>query len=175
MGFFSAKVQFATNTERHRGSYSCISSKYLERLTVVCSIHYTLFYFISNAFFSTQHQCWLTFSWIVLQIWLRCCLIHILIILIQFFIFSIFLSMCRSIYFVSTWFIFFIYIPIVIIMNHIISLNQTHLFFAHFLDDYFLMITWMKKENKVQIAKVQPQCVAWLLGDFLPISAWFCL
>ena len=30
----------------------------------------------------------------------------------------------------------------------------------------------MKNVNNFQIAKVQPQCVAWHLLDFLPISVW---
>ena len=37
------------------------------------------------------------------------------------------------------------------------------------------MITWMKKVNNFQIAKVQPQGVASLLRDFLPFSTWCCL
>ena len=32
---------------------------------------------------------------------------------------------------------------------------------------------WLKKANNFQIAKVQPQSVAELLLNFLPISAWF--
>ena len=39
-----------------------------------------------------------------------------------------------------------------------------------FLDD-----KWMKKANNFQIAKIQPEGAAWLLLDFLPISAWRCL
>ena len=53
------------------------------------------------------------------------------------------------------WDLFFI------IIYHIISLKQTHLFFARFLEYLKLvlgwMITWMKKVNIFQIAKVQPE------------------
>ena len=39
----------------------------------------------------------------------------------------------------------------------------------------FWMIKWMMDMNNFQIAKVQPQGVAWQLLDFLPVSAWCCL
>ena len=34
------------------------------------------------------------------------------------------------------------------------------------------MITWMINVNNFQIAKVQSQCAAYHLLDFLPVSAW---
>ena len=58
-------------------------------------------------FFATQAQCCLTFSWIKLQMLLRCCLIHIPIIVMRHILY-LFLSMSRpkSIYVVSLWSIF---------------------------------------------------------------------
>ena len=49
--------------------------------------------------------------------------------------------------------------------------------FAHFLEYVllFLTITWINNVNNFQIAKVQPQGIAWHLLDFLSISAWCCL
>ena len=69
--------------------------------------------FISNAIFSTQPQCCLTFSRIELQV----------------------------------------------------------LVFCTFLKISHRMMTWMKKTNDFQIAKVWPQGVAQFLLDVLPISA----
>ena len=62
-------------------------------------------------------------------------------------------------------------------MNHIFSLKQTHLFFAHFLEYLKLILNDKvdEKANKFQIAKVQPQGVAYILLIFFLISAWCCL
>ena len=71
---------------------------------------------------------------------------------------------------------FFIFSLILIATNHIMSLNQTHLFFAHFLEYLLLFLDDnVKKVDNFQIAKVQPQGVAERLLDFLPISLWRCL
>ena len=70
---------------------------------------YTLFFYMQR-FFSTQPQCSLTSPWIELQMLLRCCLVHISIVLLNTFLFSIFVSMS----------------------SRIISWIQTHLFFCLF-------------------------------------------
>ena len=57
---------------------------------IFITVKYKLFY--NQRFFSTQSQCCLTLSWIELQMFLRCCLIHVTIIIL---IFSISLSMSR--------------------------------------------------------------------------------
>ena len=64
--------------------------KSLSFLTTHCSIkcaymRNTLFY--KQSYFSTQSKCWLTFLWIKLQMLLRCCLIHIIIIILRPFFF----------------------------------------------------------------------------------------
>ena len=58
---------------------------------------------VLSLFFSTYPQCCFTFSWIELQMLLRCCLIHITIIILRQFIFSTFVSMPwpGSTYFIS--------------------------------------------------------------------------
>ena len=73
--------------------------------------------------------------------------------------------------------IFFIFSLIFTVTNHITSLKQTPLSFCTFFrisPIIFWMITWMNKVNNFQMEKVQPQGVAQLLLDFLPISVWRC-
>ena len=67
------------------------------KLTKYCFLVAYMLFFISHArFFSTQPRCCLTFSWIELQMLLRCCLIHISInILRHFFIQTVFVSVSR--------------------------------------------------------------------------------
>ena len=60
---------------------------------------------------------------------------------------------------------------IFIVINHIITLKQTHLFFNYIfwnISYYFWILTWMRKANKFRIAKVQPSGFAKILVDFLP-------
>ena len=74
--------------------------------------------------------------------------------------------------------IFFIFSLVFTVTNHITSLKQTHLSFCTLFrisPIIFWMITWMNKVNNFQMEKVQPQGVAQLLLDFLPISVWRCL
>ena len=61
--------------------------------------------------------------------------------------------------------LFFIFIFIFIMINRTNTDTLVH----------FWMITWMKNVNNFQIGKVQPQSVAQLLLNFLPILAWLCL
>ena len=58
--------------------------------------------------------------------------------------------------------LFFIFSLISIVINHITSLKQTHLFFVHFLEIcFFWMIMWMKTaSNFRKIAQVQHEGVA---------------
>ena len=48
-------------------------------------------FFNKPRYFSTQPRCCLTFSWIGFQIWLRCSLIHISIIILRHFIYLLYL------------------------------------------------------------------------------------
>ena len=97
--------------------------------------NYTHF-FIRKAFFSTQLQCCLTFSWIQLQMLLSCCLIHISIIILRYVLYLLYLCLCLglSLFMFYLFDIFFIFSLIFIAINHITSLKQTHLFFVYFLE-----------------------------------------
>ena len=81
-------------------------------------------FFSKHRFLSIQLQCCLNFSWIELQMLLRCCLIrmkHKHHYLETLFIFTVFVTMSRprSICIVYMWY-FFIFIFIFIIINRII-------------------------------------------------------
>ena len=114
-------VQLSQNRPRH----ICLSSFF----------KYTLF--DEKRFFSTQLQCCLNFSRIELQMLLRCSLVH------HYpethFIFKIFVTMsrpmCRSIYFVLCD-LYFIFSLIFIVIIHITSSKQTHLFFFYIFQKY---------------------------------------
>ena len=63
-------------------------------------LYYTLFFYKQH-FFSTKSQCSLTFSWIELQMLLRCCLKDTSIIILRLFIFTIFVPVSRPRYIYS--------------------------------------------------------------------------
>ena len=121
-------------------------------------------FFIGNAFFSTQPQRCLSFSWIELQIVLRGCLIHVTIIMPRHILYLVYVCLCLGLglFVLYLYDLFFISSLIFIVINHINSFKQTCLFFVHFLEYLLLswMVTWMKKMNNFQIAKVQPQGAA---------------
>ena len=107
-------------------------------------------FFYGQRFFSTQPQCCLTFSWIELQMLLRCCLAYISIIRVKHFLYvpylcpGLDLSLFMS-YLCDQVFIF--------IMINRIYFIQTHLFLCLvFWMSYYL---WAKNVNNFQIAKVQ--------------------
>ena len=87
-------------------------------------------FFYKQRFFSTQPQCCLTFSWIELQTFLRCCLVHISIIILGHFLNLLYLCSCLDLglFILYLYDLFFIFIMI----NRIISWIQTHLFFCLF-------------------------------------------
>ena len=99
-----------------------------------------------HAFFICQPHCYSTLPWIELQMLLRYCLILGLGLFVSY--------LCDLFFFCSL---------ILVAINHIASFKQTYLFSEHFLEYcifyYFWMITWMKKGNIFQIAKIQPQGV----------------
>ena len=76
----------------------------------------------------------LNFSWIVLQMLLRCCLIHVIIIILRPILYlvyfypylglGLFMSYLRD--------LVFIFSLIFIAINHVKSLKQTHLLLVHF-------------------------------------------
>ena len=90
------------------------------------------FFSIKNAFFSTQSQCSLTCSWTEHQMLLRCYLIHINIIILRQILYSAYLCPCLDLGLFMLYLcdLFFILSLIFIVINHITSLKQTHLFFV---------------------------------------------
>ena len=89
---------------------------------------------------------------------LRCCLMHITIIITRHILYLVYLCSCLGLGLFMSYLcdLFFIFILILMVINNIISLKRTHLFFAHFFllfPTTFYMITWMKKVNNFQIAK----------------------
>ena len=86
-------------------------------------------------FFPTQAYCRLTFLWIKLQMFLRCCLIPITIIILYIlYLVNLCLFLDLGPFMSYLCDLFFMFSLNLIIINHLISLKQTHLFFAHFLD-----------------------------------------
>ena len=139
----------------------------MSKMILFAKIHASL----KATLFSTHPHCCLTLPWIELQMLLRCYLIHKRIIILRHFLLYLCLSLDLGLFMSYLCDLFFLFIMI----NRIISLIQTHLFFCLFFQNmsyYFWMITWMKNVNNFQIGKVQPQDVAWPLVYFLPISVW---
>ena len=104
--------------------FICENSWHLR--TLWFCVKYTLLY--NQSLLSTQPECCLTFSWIKLQMLLRCCLIRTCIILLRHFLYLLYLcpsldlGLCMS-YLCG---LFFIFISIFIMINRIISWKQTH-------------------------------------------------
>ena len=92
------------------------------------------FYKQRFSFFLSQPHCCLTFSWIELQMLLRCCLIHKSIIILRHFLYLLHLCTCLDLgLFMSCQcdlILFFIFILIKI--NRLILWTQRHLFFCLF-------------------------------------------
>ena len=95
-------------------------------------------FFYKPRFFSTQPQCCLTFLWIELQMLLRCCPIHINIIIMWHFLYLLYLYLFLNLgLFISHLCdLFLILIFIFITINRVISWIQTHLFFCLFFRMY---------------------------------------
>ena len=102
----------------------------------------------------------------------RCCLINITIITLRYILYLVYLcpSQGLGLFMLYLCDLFFSFSLIFNVINHTTLLNQTHLLFIYFqnISYYF----WMKKTNNVRIVKDQPQGVAQILLNFLPISAW---
>ena len=100
--------------------------------------------------FSTQPQCWLTFSWIELQMLLRC-LIHINYIIVRRSLYLLYLCPCQVLGLFMSWLcdLFFIFVFIFIMINRIISWIQNTCSFAYFLKNVlnFWMVRWMKVDQ----------------------------
>ena len=96
--------------------------------------------FCKQCFFSTQYQYYLTFSWIDLQMLLRCCLINTGVIILRHFLCLLYLYPCLGLCLFLTYLcnVFFIFVFNCIMINCIISWIQIHLFFCLFFRIYHI-------------------------------------
>ena len=99
-------------------------------------------FFISNAFFFNSASVLLTFSWIELQMLLRCCLIHVAIIILRHILYLVYLCPWLGLGQFMSYLCdqFFISSLIFIVINHATSFKQTYFFLVHFLEDLLLFL-----------------------------------
>ena len=73
---------------------------------------------------------------------LRCCLIHTAITILRHILYLVYFCPCLGLgLFMSfLFYLFFTFSLIFIVINHIMSLKQTHLFFVHFLEYLLLFL-----------------------------------
>ena len=114
-------------------------------------------------FFSTQPQCLLTFSWNELQILLRCCLIHLSIIMMKHVLYLVYLGLSLFMSHLCDLFSIFIFI----IINHIISLKR-YTFFRYTLK-YALILLNNMNEGSEYFSKGERSA----LGCFLSFALFF--
>ena len=93
-----------------------------------------IFFYKQHFFFSTQPRCCLTFSWIELQMLLRCYLIHINIIILRHILYFVYFCPCLGLFMLYLCDLLFLFNLNFIVINHITSHKQTHLFFVHSLE-----------------------------------------
>ena len=103
-------------------------------------IHYM--FFLEATLFSTQPQCCLTFSCIELQMLLRCCLIHVTIILLRQILYLVYFCSCLGTGLCISFLcdLLYIFSLIFIGINHTASLKQMQSFFVDFLKYLLLFL-----------------------------------
>ena len=113
-----------------------------------------MLFFISNAI-SIQPQCCLIFSWIKLQKSLRCCLINVSIFILRHFLYFLYLCPYLDLGLFLSYLcdLFFIFVFILTMINHIIPSKQGHLFCFRVLWIFHIIFGW-------RLAKVQSKGVA---------------
>ena len=120
-------------------------------------------FFMSNDFLQLSLTASLIFSWIGLQMLLRCCLIHISVIMLRHFLYLLYLCPCLDLGLFMSYIcdLFFIVIFIFIMINCISQEYRDTYSFDYFYDvSYYFWTIWTKNANNFQIAKVQSQGVA---------------
>ena len=104
---------FLKHSQKHKRIIKFDKKHYLKNISISNFIsNYTLV-LISNAFFLAQPQSCLTFSWIEVQILLRCCLIDKIFIMLRHFLYLLYLCLCLDLnffYVVSMWSVFHIHL-----------------------------------------------------------------
>ena len=95
-----------------------------------------------------------------IQILLRCCLLHIAIMILRHILYLVYLCPRLGLVWRNLCAQFFIFSLIFIIINRIISLKQTHLFFANVLE--YLISPWAQDVNWMYIRRSEDvQDVFW--------------
>ena len=118
---------------------------------------YTLFH--EQRSFSMEPQCCSTLSCIELQMLLRCCLIHITIIILRHILYLVYLRPCLALGLFMSYLcdLFSIFCLIFVAINHITLFKPTYLLFVHFLEYHLLF--WDDnvdgKSKFFQVAKIQ--------------------
>ena len=105
------------------------------------------FLFLSNVFFKL-------FSWIKLQMLLRCCLIHVTFIIVRHFLYLLYFCSCLDLGLFMSHLCHLFFIFIFIMIDHIISRMQTHLCFCLFSRICPVIFGW-RMWIIFQLAKVQ--------------------
>ena len=163
----------------------CENSKSNESLAaaIVWQLHVFL---VSKAFFQLSISVTWTFSWIKLQMLLRCCLIHVSIVIMRHFLYLLYLCPClsmsrpRSFPIAFMWSIFHFHLHFHYNLSYnlmntdalvLLLVLFTLLLIFQYMSYYSWMITRMKNAKNLQISQVQPQNVASHFLYFLPISA----
>ena len=117
--------------------------------------------FFINSVFSTPSQCCFTFSWIELQMLLRCCFIHITIIIMRHISHIVYLCPCLTLGLFVSYLCDIFFISASFSLPFIIYpyLNRCTCFLYIFnnISYHFWMITKMNKRNSFPIGKVQPR------------------
>ena len=105
---------------------------------------------------------------------LRCFLIHINITMLRNVLYLLYLYPCPYLGLFMSYLcdLFLVFIFIFIMINRMNTDILVLLLIFQNMFYYFWMITWMVNGNNFQIAKVQPQGVAWHLLNFLAISVY---
>ena len=123
--------------------------------------------------FSTQHHYCLTFSLTEPTMLLRCCLIQVTVFKLTSILYLEYLCPCLGLglFILYLWDLFFISSPIFIVINHIILLKQTNLFFVYFFKCLLLFLDDNMDEESEQFwnskSSVSGWCLAfaWLLAS----------
>ena len=119
--FFLGHGKWVSNKHTHTWKRACITDSFAK---IWIGLHA---FFYKQRFFSTQPQRCLTLSWIKLRMLLRCCLIHKSIIILRHSLYLLyFCTFLDLVLFMSDLCdLFFIFIVIFTMINHIISWIQT--------------------------------------------------
>ena len=137
-------------------------------------------HFYKQRFLSTQPQCCLTFSWIEIQMLLRCCLRDIAIIILRQILHLVYLCPCLSLSLFMLYLcdLCFIFSLIFMIINHITLLKQVYLIFVHFLEYLVLFLDDNINEESEKFSNSissAPGCClafAWFFLHFQPGVAY---